>query len=140
MAEKGAKKLSAATPLLRMVVMVSAAYDVLLGLSMLLLQEQITTSFGIDPPRYPINGNLNGLFALSIGLGYWVIRKNPQENMWYIWIMGVFVKAAGPILFVLDRWLRGSPDMFLLFAVTDTSLCLLSLWALLSQRRAPSNI
>jgi hypothetical protein len=34
-------------------------------------------------------------------------------------------------VFVLDYLLRGSPASFLLFAVADASLALLTLWALL---------
>ena len=132
MTEKGAKDLNPATPLLRFVVVVSAIYDAMLGVSMLLLQGPVIDLFGIAPPRYPILGNLNGLFALSIGIGYWCIRKNPQDNLWYIWIMGVFLKATGPLLFVVDGWLRGSPRSFLAFAVTDGLICVLSLWALMS--------
>ena len=135
MTEKGAKDLSPATPLLRFVVIASAIYDALLGVSMLALQGPVIEMFGIAPPRYPILGNLNGLFALSIGLGYWCIRKNPQDNLWYVWIMGVFLKASGPLLFLLDSWLRGSPRSFLLFAVSDGILCVLSLAALSKQYR-----
>ena len=47
-----------------------------------------------------------------------------------MWIMGVFLKGAGTLAFVLDYVLRGAPASFLVFAVSDGLLAALTLWAL----------
>ncbi len=44
--------------------------------------------------------------------------------------MGPLLKGGGSLLFVADHFLRGSPDAFLLFALTDGTLALWTLWAL----------
>jgi hypothetical protein len=44
--------------------------------------------------------------------------------------MGPLLKGAGALAFVLDRLLRQSPASFLLFAVSDGTLALVTLWAL----------
>ena len=49
--------------------------------------------------------------------------------------MGPVLKGAGAALFVLDHFMRGSPDLFLLFAASDGTLAALTLWALLSHPR-----
>jgi hypothetical protein len=56
--------------------------------------------------------------------------------------MGVGLKSAGALAFLLDYTLRGSPASFLLFAASDGTLAVLTLAALLrsragSQRRGP---
>jgi hypothetical protein len=45
--------------------------------------------------------------------------------------MGPLLKGAGALTFVIDYYLRHSPPAFLLFAVSDGTLALVTLWALL---------
>jgi hypothetical protein len=42
-------------------------------------------------------------------------------------VAGVFAKGLGAVLFVADHFVRASPPSFLLFAVTDGTLALLTL-------------
>ncbi len=52
--------------------------------------------------------------------------------------MGPLLKGGGSLLFVADHVLRGSPDVFLLFALTDGTLAVWTLWALRrAQARRP---
>jgi hypothetical protein len=46
--------------------------------------------------------------------------------------MGPGLKGAGAVAFLLDYLIRHSPASFLLFAVSDGTLALLTLWALTS--------
>ncbi len=117
--------------LLFAVVVVSGIYDVLLGGALLFALEEVRRLFGTEPPLFPIHANLNGLFALGIGLGYFAILKNLEANRWYIWIMGPLLKGGGALLFVLDFVLRGSPPVFLVFAASDGALAAITTVALL---------
>jgi hypothetical protein len=48
--------------------------------------------------------------------------------------MGPLLKGAGALIFVLDYFVRHSPPAFLLFAISDGTLALVTFWALV--RRA----
>ncbi len=112
------------------VVVVSGIYDVLLGGALLFALDEVRQLFGTEPPRFPIHANLNGLFALAVGLGYFAILRNLEANRWYIWIMGPVLKGGGALLFVLDFLLRDSPPLFLAFAVSDGVLAAVTAVAL----------
>ena len=120
--------------LLRGVVIASGAYDVLLGGALLFALDQVRQLFGTEPPLFPIHANLNGLFALAIGLGYFLVLKNLDANRWYLWIMGPVLKGGGALLFVVDFWLRDSPPLFLAFAASDGVLAALTTVALVATR------
>ena len=122
--------------LLRLVTVVSGSYDALVGAAMLFAMGEVLTLFGLEAPRYPIQANLNGLFLLAIGAGYFAIARRPQEHLWYLWIMGVALKGGGAALFVVDQVLRDSPASFLLFSASDGALAALTLWAI---RRAAAS-
>ena len=112
------------------VVVVSGIYDVLLGGALLFALEEVRQLFGTEPPRFPVHANLNGLFALAVGLGYFAILRNLEANRWYIWIMGPVLKGGGALLFVLDFLLRDSPALFLVFAASDGVLAAVTAVAL----------
>ena len=123
--------------MLRGVVIVSGIYDVLLGGALLFALDEVRQLFGTEPPRFPIHANLNGLFALAIGLGYFAILRNLDANRWYIWIMGPVLKGGGALLFVLDFVWRDSPSLFLAFAASDGVLAAVTAVALVvSSRRS----
>ena len=61
----------------------------------------------------------------------------PSGTAWYMWVMGPCLKGGGALLFTLDYLFRGSPASFLLFAASDGTLALLTLWALL--KRGPAS-
>ena len=78
--------------------------------------------------------DLNGIFLLAVGIGYWLPYRDPARYRGYLWVMGPLLKGAGALAFVLDYVLRGSPRMFLLFAASDGTLALITLAALLASR------
>jgi hypothetical protein len=99
---------------------------------MILGREWLVRWFAVAPPQPPIHADLNGVFLLAIGVGYLLPARAPQRYRGYLWVMGPLLKGLGALAFVLDVALRGSPLSFLLFAASDGSLALLTLWALLT--------
>ena len=116
--------------LLATIAAISGAYDILLGLSMLAGRGFLGRAFGVPAPAPPIHADLNGLFLLAIGAGYYFPWRRPSAWRAYLWVMGPFLKGAGAALFVADYLLRGSPAAFLVFALTDGTLAAVTWWAL----------
>lgn len=120
---------SSAGPL-RAIALVSLVYDALLGVGLLAGRPLLVQWFGVPDPVPPIHADLNGLFALAVAAGYWLPYRDPDRYRGYLWVMGPFLKGAGSLLLLADHVLRGSPDAFLIFALTDGALALWALWAL----------
>jgi hypothetical protein len=117
--------------LLAVVAAVSGGYDVLLGLLLLAGRELLQALFQLPAPSPAIHADLNGLFLLAVGIGYVLPWRRPDLYRGYFWVMGVFLKGAGSVLFAADHVVRHSPPAFLVFAATDGALALVTLWALL---------
>ena len=116
----------------RPIAAISGIYDAAVGLFLLLAADRFAALFGVAPAQPPIFSDLNGLFLLSVGAGYYWPYRDPIGARWYLWIMGVLLKSAGALTFLLDYYFRHSPTSFLLFAASDGTLALLTLVALLS--------
>src|SRR5262245_45757694 len=112
---------------------VSGVYDLLLAIPMLFLAETTARLFGAPSPVPVVNAQLNGVFTLSLAAGYFWAAGAPEERRGYFWVAGVMAKGLGVALFLADHVLRGSPASFLLFAVTDGSLCIATLVLLLAR-------
>lgn len=119
---------------LRTLALVSGGYDLLLGLSMLAAASELARLFGAPPPVPIVNAWLNGVFALTLAGGYLWAARDVSARRGYLWWAGVFAKALGALVFVVDHFANGSPAAFLLFAVTDGALALLTLALLVRQR------
>ena len=118
-------------PSLRALALLGGAYDLALSLPLLVAPELTARLFGAPPPVPVLNAQLNGLFALTLALGYFWCAREVEARRGYLWVAGVFVKILGAGLFIGDHFLRGSPSSYLLFAATDGSIGLLTLAALL---------
>jgi hypothetical protein len=118
----------------RTIAAVSLVYDALVGVLMLAGRPLLAQLFNVAVPTPPIHADLNGIFLLSIAAGYLIPYREPQSSggRAYLWIMGPLLKGAGAAAFVLDYFVRHSPRSFLLFAVSDGALALLTLWALVT--------
>jgi hypothetical protein len=122
---------------LRTLALVSGLYDLLLGLPMLVAAPHMARLFSAPEPVPVVNAWLNGVFTLALAGGYfWAARDIPARRG-YFWVAGVFAKGLGAAVFVVDHFQNDSPPAFLLFAATDGSLALLTLW-LLRRRGDPS--
>jgi hypothetical protein len=120
---------------IRPVAAVSGIYDAAIGLFLLLAADRFAALFGVSPAHPPIFSDLNGLFLLCVGAGYYWPYRDPDGARWYLWIMGVALKSAGAVTFLLDYFLRQSPTSFLLFAASDGILAMVTLAALARARR-----
>jgi uncharacterized RDD family membrane protein YckC len=114
---------------------VSGLYDVLVGALLLLAPGTLASAFGVPPASPRIFSDLNALFLISVGVGYYLPWREPERYRGYMWVMGPVLKGAGATLFILDYALRGSPASFLLFAASDGALALLTLYALRAPER-----
>jgi hypothetical protein len=119
---------------LRTLALVSGVYDLALAVPMLLVAPRLAEAMGAPPPVPLINAQLNGVFTLSLAAGYFWAARDVEARRGYLWVAGVLAKGLGAALFVLDHFQHGSPSTFLLFAVTDGSLAILT--ATLLRRRA----
>ena len=122
---------------LRALALLSGVYDLLLGVPMLAAAPQLARLFGASEPVPIVNAWLNGVFALTLAGGYFWTARDASGRRGYFWAAGVFAKGLGAAVFVLDHFLNGSPPAFLLFAVSDGTLALLTLWLLLSTPSPP---
>ena len=116
---------------LRSVAWVSGLYDLALALPMLVWADGLARLFGAPAPVPLINAQLNGVFTLTLAVGYFWAARDLHARRGYLWVAGVLAKGLGASLFVLDHALHGSPSTFLLFAASDGSLALWTLVALL---------
>ena len=122
----------------RAIAAVSGIYDASVGVVMLTGRPLLARLFDVSLPTPPIHADLNGIFLLAIAVGYLIPYREPQSSggRAYLWIMGALLKGAGAAAFVLDYVMRDSPRSFLLFAVSDGTLALLTLAALVTSSRA----
>jgi hypothetical protein len=117
---------------LRSLAVLGGVYDLALSIPMILLPVWTARLFGAPDPTPVVNAQLNGLFTLTLALGYFWCSQDVEARRGYLWVAGVFVKIAGAALFIGDHFVRGSPASFLLFAVTDGSIGFVTLSALLA--------
>jgi hypothetical protein len=116
--------------MLRTVAAVSGLYDLVVGALLLFAAGAFASAFGVPPAQPPIFSDLNALFLIAVGSGYWLPWRDPDRYRGYLWVMGPLLKGGGAALFVADYALRGSPKSFLLFAASDGALAVWTLWAL----------
>jgi hypothetical protein len=110
---------------------ISGLYDLIVGAFLLLAADSLASLFGVPAANPRIFSDLNGLFLIAVGAGYYLPFRDPARYRGYLWVMGPLLKGAGATAFLLDYLFRGSPASFLLFAASDGTLALLTLWALL---------
>lgn len=115
---------------------VSGLYDGVVGALLLLAPGLLASAFGVPPASPRIFSDLNAIFLLAVGAGYYLPWREPARYRGYLWVMGPMLKGGGAAVFVVDYLYRGSPATFLLFAVSDGTLALLTLYALLARERS----
>lgn len=122
------------TRALSLIAAVSGLYDLVMGAGLLLAPATIASWFGVPPPSPLLHVNIAGWLLVGIGLGYYQPYRQPMQHRAYLWIMGPLLKGGGAAIFLIDHFARQSPPSFLLFAVTDGVLALVTLWALVASR------
>ena len=123
---------------MQVVAAVSLIYDALVGVVMLVGRPFLSQLFDVPLPAPPIHADLNGVFLLSIAAGYLIPYRNPESSggRAYLWVMGPVLKGTGAVAFVLDYAFRHSPRSFLLFALSDGLLALITLAVLVTSSGA----
>jgi hypothetical protein len=116
----------------RTIAAVSGAYDAIVGVTMLAGRPLLSRLFAVPLPQPPIHADLNGIFLLAVAAGYLIPYRDSDSagGRAYLWTMGPLLKGAGALTFVLDYFVRHSPPAFLLFAISDGTLALVTFWAL----------
>jgi hypothetical protein len=114
------------------VAVASAIYDGLVAVMLVAGRPLMAQIFNVPLPQPPIHADLNGLFLLAVAVGYVIPYREPDSfgGRTYLWVMGPLLKGLGALAFVADYIVRHSPASFLLFAVSDGAMALLTLWAL----------
>jgi hypothetical protein len=120
--------------MLSIVAAISGLYDSIVGAVLLIAPDSLASLFGVPAASPRIFSDLNGLFLIAVGVGYYLPWRDPDRYRAYMWIMGPLLKGAGATIFLLDYAFRGSPASFLLFAASDGTLALLTVVALLRTR------
>jgi hypothetical protein len=115
---------------------ISGLYDAVVGALLLCAPAWLAAAFGVPAASPRIFSDLNGLFLLAVGAGYYLPWRDPARYRGYLWVMGPFLKGAGAVAFLVDHFLRGSSRSFLLFAASDGLLALLTLYALMASPAA----
>lgn len=121
--------------MLSAVAAISGLYDIVVGALLLSIPGVLASAFGVPTANPRIFSDLNGLFLLAVGAGYYFPWREPDRHRGYMWVMGPLLKGAGAAVFVLDYLFRGSPASFLVFAASDGALAVLTLYALARDRR-----
>ena len=111
---------------------ISGIYDVCVGILMLAATDMLATVFHVPVPSPVLFAKLLGIFLICVGLGYVAPWRDPVTHRGYLWIFGPLLKGAGATAFIADYYINHSPAMFLLFAASDGTLALLTLWGLLN--------
>ena len=110
---------------------ISFFYDLSIGIVMLAATGTLATVFHVALPSPILFAKLLGIFLICVGLGYAAPWRDPLTHRAYLWVFGPVLKGAGAIAFVTDYIVNDSPRAFLLFAASDGTLALLTLWGLL---------
>ena len=115
-----------------LIAVASAIYDGLVAVMMLAGRPLMARVFDVALPQPPIHADLNGLFLFAVAVGYVIPYREPDSpgGRTYLWVMGPLLKGLGAAAFIIDYVVRHSPASFLLFAVSDGAMALLTLWAL----------
>jgi hypothetical protein len=81
----------------------AAAYNVLWGLTVILLPSFLFELARMAPPNYPELWQCIGMMVGVYGLGYAVAAANPRRH-WPIVLVGLLGKILGPIGFLHAAW------------------------------------
>ena len=119
--------------MLSLVAGISGLYDFFVGAFLFVGRRALASLFGVPPATPRIFSDLNGLFLMAVGAGYYLPWRDPSRYRGYMWIMGPLLKGAGAAHVPAGLRLSRIAASFLLFAASDGALALVTLWALLTK-------
>jgi len=116
---------------IRVIFLVAALYDIILGLSFSLWFKTVYQWFEIELPNHPAYVQLPGLLIAVLGVGFLFVFADPQQNR-NIAFLGVLMKLDFTGV-AFGHWLVGSiPTIYVILAVCDAIFALLFVAAYLS--------
>lgn len=110
---------------------ISFAYDLAIGLALIVATDRFASFFGVPVPEPRLFVTICGLLLVCVGLGYLQPMRDPVRHRAYLWIFGPVLKGLGACVFLREHYWNGGPESFLLFAATDGTLALVTLALLL---------
>ena len=110
------------------VFLISAIYDFLLGLIFFLFYKQIFNTFSISIPQYPEYLQMSAAFVATLGIGYYFIYKNIENNA-DLWKLGIFYKIVYSLLVLYYYFVVGTANrLFLYFVIIDMLFLIPFIW------------
>ena len=109
---------------IKTVFLISAAYDILLGIIFGLFFKPIYTKFGIEIPSNAGYLQLPALYIFIFGVGFYFVYKNPQQNRAII-PLGILMKFAFCLVAFGHLVFDTIPSIYIPFAVIDIVFALL---------------
>jgi hypothetical protein len=113
---------------------VSFAYDLVIGLALLVATDRFAALFGVPVPEPRLFVTICGLLLVCVGLGYLQPMRDPARHRAYLWIFGPVLKGLGACVFISEHVWNGGPQFYLLFAATDGTLALVTMVLLLKRQ------
>jgi hypothetical protein len=114
---------------------ISFAYDLVIGLALLVATDRFAALFGVPVPEPRLFVTICGLLLVCVGLGYLQPMRAPENHRAYLWIFGPVLKGLGAAVFIAEHLWNAGPQSYLLFAATDGTLALVTLALLLASRK-----
>ena len=119
---------------IKAVFLISAWYDILLGIIFGLFFRQVYQSFGVELPNHAGYIQLSALYIFIFGIGFYLIYKNPVQNRDII-ILGILMKLAFFIVAIGHLILDTIPSIYIPFAILDILFVLLFVPAYLGLKK-----
>ena len=99
----------------------AGVYNILWGISVILLPNLFFNLTGMDIPRYPMIWQCVGMIVGVYGVGYWIAARDPLRH-WPITLVGFLGKVFGPIGFSYYLFQGAFPLTFGLTIMTNDLL------------------
>ncbi|MBD3252713.1 hypothetical protein GF386_03215 [Candidatus Pacearchaeota archaeon] len=115
--------------LFRIIFLIAAVYDFVLGILFLVFYKSIYNFLGITLPVYPMYMQMAAAFVIAMGVGYYFVYKNLYRNIDLV-KLGVVYKAVYSGLAGYFYLSDLGHVIFFWFAIIDIIFLLLFVWFL----------
>lgn len=113
----------------QIIFLVSAIYDLILGLLFFFFYESVYNYFDITLPTYPMYLQMAAAFVIAMGIGYYFVYKNMYRNIDLV-KLGVVYKLVYSGVVGYFYFADLSNVVFFWFAILDFIFMLLFIWFL----------
>ncbi|HMC67243.1 MAG TPA: hypothetical protein VKI65_20075 [Gemmataceae bacterium] len=124
--------------MVRVLFLIAAIYDIVLGLAFAWAFKTIYSWFGIELPNHDAYIQLPGYLIAIFGIGFLFVAFNPAKNRPLIFL-GILLKLAFTGVALGHRFSDGIPAVYTIFAVLDLVFAALFLSALLTMKRGAAS-